>query len=73
MPRSKSNSSPAIRAPFEPIKNLFEVPGALYEIKWLASQDDVERIGPLIDSIIKITQADPEAWIKLTTKLQEVV
>lgn len=72
MPRSKSNSSTVIRAPFEPIKNLYEVPGALYEIKWLATQDEAERIGPLIDSIIKITQADPEAWIKLTTKLQEV-
>lgn len=65
MPRSKSNSSQGIRAPFEPIKNLYEVPGALYEIKWLAGQDGAERIGLLIDSIIKITQADPDAWTKL--------
>lgn len=69
MPRSKSSSSAVIRAPFEPIKNLYEVPGALYEIKWLASQDESERIIPLIDSIIKITQADPEAWTKLLLQL----
>lgn len=69
MPRSKSNSSQGIRAPFEPISKLWEVPAALYEIKWLATQDEADRILPLVDSILKVTEADPQAWEQLKAQM----
>ena len=41
------------------------MPPALFEIKALALEHRAGHIVPLVDSIIEITLADPDAWAKV--------
>lgn len=61
---AKSSKSTS-RAPFQPITSLIQVPLALFEVKTLALEHRAGHIVPLIDSIIAITLADPDAWAKV--------
>jgi hypothetical protein len=75
MATSKPPSSPnslTSRKPFEPISHTWEIPGALYEIRQLAYDDDCDRIRPLIESIIQVSQADPTAWQQIKNALPHV-
>lgn len=54
------------RAPFEPIRQLLEVPVALFEIRALIEEGRLEEAKTLIDSVITTTLADPQAWLKIT-------
>jgi len=66
MPRSKTNSSVAMaRAPFAPATKLEHVPFVFYEILELATRGESGKIVPLIESVITVTQADPEGLSKL--------
>jgi hypothetical protein len=66
MPRSKSNSSIATaRAPYAPATRLEHVPFVFYEIEELATRGKSAEIVPLIQSVIAVTQADPEGLKKL--------
>lgn len=61
---AKSSKLPQ-RAPFQPVTALVQVPPALFEIKALALEHRAGHIVPLVDSIIEITLADPDAWAKV--------
>lgn len=63
---AKSSKSTG-RAPFQPVTSLLQVPTALFEIRALAEEHKAGHIVPLIDSIIAITLADPEAWAKVAS------
>lgn len=54
-----------MRAPYQPVSRLVEVPIAFYEIKDLATRGKAAEIVPLINSIIDITQAEPGSLSKL--------
>lgn len=59
---SKSNSSAATaRPPYAPAETLAEVPFVFYEIFELATRGKSAEIVPLIKSVIRVTQADPDA------------
>ena len=60
------------REPYGPISHTWEIPGALYEIRQLAYDDDCDRIRPLIESIIRVSQADPAAWQEIRSKSPHV-
>ena len=61
------------RAPFEPITRLLEVPVALFEIKALVEEGRLEEAKVLIESVIAITLADPQAWLKIANLTPEEV
>lgn len=66
MPRLKSNSSAATaRAPYAPATRLEHVPFVFYEIWELATCGKSAEIVPLIQSVIEVTQVDPESLRKL--------
>jgi len=66
MKASKSNSSATTaRAPYEPAETLAEVPFVLYEIWELAASGKSAEIVPLIRSVIRVTQIDPDSLKKL--------
>jgi len=60
------------REPYGPISHTWEIPGALYEIRQLAYDDDCDRIRPLIESIIRVSQADPTAWQQIKNGMPHV-
>lgn len=53
------------RAPFAPIRQLLEVPVALFEIRALIEEGRLEDAKALIDSVIATTLPDPQAWLKV--------
>lgn len=54
-----------MRAPYEPAETLAEVPFVLYEIWELAANGKSAEIVPLIRSVIRVTQIEPDALAKL--------
>lgn len=72
MKPSKNNSSPSTaRAPYQPVRQLIEVPFALYEIFELATRGNAAGIVPLIQSVIEITQAEPDGLTRLPRMAKE--
>jgi hypothetical protein len=79
MKHTKDHSSPATkRAPFEPVKQLEQVPIALYESLHLARKGkedhgciECEQLIPLLKSTIEIALADPDGVSKLAEIWQE--
>lgn len=68
------NKVPAMsRAPFAPIRWLFEVPVALLEIKVLVEEGRLEDAKALIDSVIATTLPNPRAWLKIANLTPEEV
>ena len=59
------SSKPTKRAPFQPVTRLEQVPIAFYEIRELATRGDATLIVPLIDSVIALTNATPNALATL--------
>ncbi len=65
MRRSNSNSLLNIKEPFAPATELSHVPVALYEIQFLATRGRCEEILPLIQSVIAVTQSQPDCLANL--------
>ena len=61
----KALSATTARAPFEPATRLEHVRIVHYEILDLATRGKAAEIVPLIESVIAVTQADPESLEKL--------
>jgi len=70
MPRSKNNLSLATcREPFGRVTELMQVPIALFEVMALAGEMEgpkAKQIVTLMDNVINVTLADPEALVKLS-------
>lgn len=74
MSNSKLNSSAATaRPPYSPAETLVEVPFVFYEILELATCGKSEEIIPLIKSVIRVTQADPQGLQKLPRVAEEAI
>ncbi len=71
MKRTANNSLQFIkRKPYEPVKELFQVPVALYEVLSLVEDaeqkgQDVAKLKALVESIIETALFDSEAWLKV--------
>lgn len=65
MPTKDQSSQATKRAPFQPVTRLEQVPIAFYEILELATRGESAAIVPLIESVITVTQAEPEGLAKL--------
>ena len=64
-PSSSNSSAATARPPFSPAETLAEVPFVLYEIWELAANGKASEIVPLIKSVIKVTQLQPDGLAKL--------
>lgn len=62
---TKRNSLLNIKEPFAPATELSHVPVALYEIQFLATRGRSEEIVPLIQSVIAVTQSQPDCLANL--------
>jgi hypothetical protein len=74
----KNNSSQfSRRKPYEPVRELFQIPVALYEVLSLVEQAEGEgcqtasKMKPLLESIIETALYDPEAWLKIEGLTQD--
>lgn len=65
MPTNDKPSQPTKRAPYQPVTRLEQVPIAFYEILELATRGESAQIVPLIQSVISVTQIEPDALAKL--------
>ena len=65
MKRSSNNSLLNIKEPFAPATELSHVPVAFYEIQFLATRGRAEEIVPLIQSVITVTQSQPDCLANL--------
>lgn len=68
MSNSKTKSSKSGTEPFSRVTKLEQIPPALFEVLILAQAiktPEGEKIAAITDSIISVSLADPEAWLKI--------
>lgn len=66
MPSKSNSSATTCKQPYAPATELHHVPIVFYEILDLAARGKAEEIIPLIESVIEVTQTDPESLSKLS-------
>jgi hypothetical protein len=68
-----SNSKPKLalassREPFGKVTSLEQIPSVLFELLWLSREiadPKGKQIAGLVDDVITVALADPEAWLKI--------